>query len=193
MTKCRNFPGRLYSPDPGDPSGIPGQGTGSYMLQKRVHLPKLKISRAITKISHIQINIGEIMVLSWKIKKWPNVLEVSKLGHKPKVPRAALPPLRTALSTDFGHLVSVEPGVSGHSINSCCMNEWLNGFRFYPLAFRHSPRSARWWEGHGLQKQIYFPSLLVGPSASYLTSLSLSVLSGPCRTAMKSKTNPGFK
>ena len=54
---------------PQDLGLIPGQGTGSYMLQKRVHLPKLKISRAITKISHIQINIGEIMVLSWKIKK----------------------------------------------------------------------------------------------------------------------------
>jgi hypothetical protein len=69
MTKCRSFPGRLYSPDPEDPGGIPGQGTGSYMLQKRVHLPKLKISCAITKISHIQINIGEKTVLSWKIKK----------------------------------------------------------------------------------------------------------------------------
>ena len=146
---------RLSAPNEVGLGSIPGQGTGSYMLQIRVHLPKLKISRAITKISHIQINIGEKMVLSWKIKKWANALEVSKFGCKPKVPRAAPPPLRTALSTDFGYLVSVEPGVSGPSINSCCMNEWLKGFRFYPLAFRHSPRSARWWEGHGLQNQIY--------------------------------------
>lgn len=39
----------------------------------------------------------------------------------------------------------------------------------------------------------YIPSLLVEPSASYLIYLSLSVLSGPCRTAMKSKMNSGFK
>ena len=49
-------------------------------------------------------------------------------------------------------------------------------------------------DGKGMGYRIrYIPSLLVGPLASYLTSLSLSIVSGPCRTAMKSKMNHGFK
>lgn len=49
-------------------------------------------------------------------------------------------------------------------------------------------------DGKGMGYRIrHIPSLLVGPLASYLTSLSLSVLNGPFRTAMKSKMNHGFK
>ncbi|TEA31318.1 hypothetical protein DBR06_SOUSAS710082, partial [Sousa chinensis] len=40
---------RLHSPNAGGPGSIPGQGTGSCMLQLSVHMPQLRSPYAATK------------------------------------------------------------------------------------------------------------------------------------------------
>ena len=47
---------RHYAPNAGALGSIPGQGTGAYMLQLRVHMPQLNILHAATKTQYNQIN-----------------------------------------------------------------------------------------------------------------------------------------
>ena len=47
---------RHHAPNAGALGSIPGQGTGAYMLQLRVHMPQLKILHAATKTQYSQIN-----------------------------------------------------------------------------------------------------------------------------------------
>ena len=47
---------RLHTPNAGDPGSIPGQETGSHMLQLRVHMPQVKTPCDTTKPQHSQIN-----------------------------------------------------------------------------------------------------------------------------------------
>ena len=49
---------RLHIPNGGDPGSIPGQGTGSHMLQLKIpHAAKrLKVSHAKTRAQHSQMN-----------------------------------------------------------------------------------------------------------------------------------------
>ena len=47
---------RLHTPKAGGLGSVPGLGTRSYMPQRRVHMPQLKIPRATTKTPSSQIN-----------------------------------------------------------------------------------------------------------------------------------------
>ena len=47
---------RLQAPNAGCLDLIPGLGTRSHILQPRVHMPQLKITRATSKTQHCQIN-----------------------------------------------------------------------------------------------------------------------------------------
>ena len=47
---------RLHTPKAGGLGSVPGLGTRSYMPQRRVHTPQLKIPRATTKTPSSQIN-----------------------------------------------------------------------------------------------------------------------------------------
>ena len=48
---------RLHDPKAGSWGSVPGQGTRSYILQLRVHMPQLKTLHAATKTQHSQMNI----------------------------------------------------------------------------------------------------------------------------------------
>jgi len=47
---------RLHPPNAEGPGSIPGQGTGSHMLQLRAHMTQLKIPNVATKTWHNQIH-----------------------------------------------------------------------------------------------------------------------------------------
>ena len=63
---------RIHTPNAGDPGAIPGQGTGSQMLQLRVHMPQLKILCAPTKTWCSQINtqIKKFKYMNKKYEEW---------------------------------------------------------------------------------------------------------------------------
>ena len=48
---------RLHGPSAGGLGSIPGQGTRSHMLQRRVHLPQLKIVDAVSRPGTVKLKI----------------------------------------------------------------------------------------------------------------------------------------
>ena len=76
------------------------------------------------------------------------------------------------------------------------MNEGLNDFRLYHLAFRHhSSQGVHFGGKHLGYRSRHIPTLLIdlGPWASYLISLSLDVFISPCRITLKIRMDNGYK
>ena len=48
---------RLHGPNAGGLGSLPGQGTRSHMLQRRVHLPQLKIVDAVSRPGTVKLKI----------------------------------------------------------------------------------------------------------------------------------------
>ena len=66
---------RLHGPNAGGLGSIPGQGTRSHMLQRRVHRPQLKILDAVSRPGTVKLKKKNRSITKWEklhIKKNQN-------------------------------------------------------------------------------------------------------------------------
>ena len=137
----------------------------------------------------VEINTSYVYIYTYAIR----TLELSKLDSKPRSPEQLF---QEDCSICWLWLPCSCWSWHEWALNSCCVNEWLNDFRFYHLAFRHYPSQGVQFGGKHLgYRSRQIPTLLtnLGPWASYLISLSLDVFISPCRITLKIKMDNGYK